>query len=142
VWECNLFCHTEREGHRPRVFENRVLWQIFGSERDEMTEEWRRLHKEEFHGMYCSPNIIRVIKSRRMKSAGHAARMGDRSVVYRGLVERSEVKRPLGIRRRRWEDNIKMGIQKVGWSMDWIDLTQDRDRCRTLVNAVINNLVP
>jgi hypothetical protein len=124
------------------VFENRVLRRIFGPKRDEATEEWRRLHNEELNDLYSSPNIIRVIKSRRMRWAGHVARVGEKRGAYRILVGRPEGRRPLGRPRHRWEDNIKMYIQKVGWGMDWIDLAQDRDRWRALVNAVMNVRAP
>ena len=82
--------------------------------REEVTGEWRRLHNEELNDLYSSPNIVRVIKSRRMRWAGHVARMGERRGVYRVLVWKPEVKRPLGRTRRRWEDNIKMDLQEVG----------------------------
>jgi hypothetical protein len=87
---------------RQRVFENRVLRRIFGPKGDEATWEWRRLHSEELNDVYLSPNIIRVIKSRRMRWAGHVARMGERRGAYRILVERPEGRRPLGKPRRRW----------------------------------------
>jgi hypothetical protein len=93
------------------VFENRVLRRIFGPKRDEVTGEWGRLHDEELNDLYSSPNIIRVIKSRRMRWAGHVARMGEGRGAYRVLVGRPEGRRPLG----RWEDNIKMDLQEVGW---------------------------
>jgi hypothetical protein len=98
-----------------RVFENRVLRRIFGPKRDEATGEWRRLHNEELNGPYPSPNIIRVIKSRRMRRAGHVARMGEKTGAYRILAGRPEGRRPLGRPRCRWEDNIKMDLQEVGW---------------------------
>jgi hypothetical protein len=97
------------------VFENRVLRRIFGSKRDEETGEWRRLHNEELNDLYSSPNIIRVIKSGRMRWAWHVARMTEKRGAYRILVRRPEGRRPLGRPRRRWEDNIKMDIQEVGW---------------------------
>jgi hypothetical protein len=100
------------------VFENRVLRRIFGPKRDEATGEWRRLHNEERNDLYSSPNIIWVIKSRRMRWAGHVARMGEKRGVYRNLVGRPEGRRPLGRPRRRWEDNIKMYLQQVEWGMD------------------------
>jgi hypothetical protein len=81
---------------------------------DEVTEEWRKLHNEELSDLYCSPNIVRVIKERRMRWAGHVARMGERRGVYRVLVGKSEGKRPLGTPRGRWEDNIKIDLQEVG----------------------------
>jgi hypothetical protein len=96
-----------------RVFENRVLRRIFGPKRDEVTGEWRRLHNEELYALYSSLNIIRVMKSRRLRWAGHVARMGERRGAYRALVGKPEGRRPLGRPRRKWEDNIKM----VAWSL-------------------------
>jgi hypothetical protein len=90
------------------VFQNRVLIKIFGPKTDEVTGEWRRLHNEEFYDLYSSQNIIRVIKSRRVRWAGHVARMGHNRVSYRIFVWRPEGKRILGRRRRRWKDNVKM----------------------------------
>ena len=93
------------------------------------TGEWRKLHNEELNYLYCSSNIVRVIKWSRMRWTGHVARMGERRGVYRGLVGIPEGKRPLGRPRHRWEDNIKMELQEIGCvSMDWIELAQDRDR--------------
>jgi hypothetical protein len=92
--------------------------------------------------LYSSPNIIRVIKSRRMRWAGYVARMGEKRGAYRIFVGRPEGRRPLGRPRRTWEDNIKIDLQDVGWGMDWIELAQDRDRWRALVNAVMNLRVP
>jgi hypothetical protein len=97
------------------MFENRVLRRIFGSKRDEVTGEWRRLHNEELNDLNSSPNIIRVIKSRRMRWARHVARMGEERGAYRILVGRPERRRPLGRPRHRWEDNIKMELEGVGW---------------------------
>jgi hypothetical protein len=131
-----------REEQRLRVFENRVLRRIFGPKRDEATVDWRRLHNEELNDLYSSPNIIRVIKSRRLRWTGHVARMGENRGAYRILVGRPEGRRPLGRTRRRWEDNIKMDLQEVGWGMDWIELAQDRDMWRAVVNAVMNLRVP
>ena len=93
-----------------RVFENMVLRRIFGPRRDEITGEWRRLHNEEINDLYCSPNIVRVIKWRRMRWAGHVARMDEERVVYRVLVGKPEGKRSLGRIRRRWMDNIRMDL--------------------------------
>jgi len=121
------------------VFENRVLRSIFGSKRDEVTRELGKLHNEELNDLYSSPNIVRVITSRRMRWAGHVARMGERRGVYRALVGKPEGKRPLGRSRRRWEDNIKMDLQEVGCrGMDWIELALDRNSWRAHVNAVMN----
>jgi hypothetical protein len=124
------------------MFENSVLRRIFGPKRDEATAEWRRLRNEGLNDLYSSPTIIRLIKSRRMRWEGHVARMGEKRGVYRILVGRPEGKRPFGIPRRRWEDNIKMDLQEVGWGTDWIELPQDRDRWRALLNAVVNLSVP
>ena len=116
---------------------------IFGPRRDEVTGKWRRLHNEELNDLYTSPNIVRVIKSRRMRWAGHVASMGLERGVYRVLVGKPEGKRPLGRPRCRWLDNIRMDLQEVGCGyMDWIGLAQDRDRWRTLVSAVMNLGVP
>jgi hypothetical protein len=101
-----------REEHRLRVFENRVLRGIFGPKREE-DGSWRKLHNDELHSLYFSLNIVRVIKSRRMRWAGHAARMGGRGV-YRVLVGRPESNRPLERPRRRWGDNIKMDLRDIG----------------------------
>jgi hypothetical protein len=95
------------------VFENRVLRRIFGPNRDEATGEWRRLYNEELNDLYSSPNIVRVIKSRRMRWAAHVARMGERRGAYRILVRRPEGRRPLGTARRRSEDSSKMDLQEV-----------------------------
>ena len=97
-----------------RVSENRVLRRIFGPKRDGVTGEWRKLHNEELNDLYCSPNIVRVIKSRRMRWAGHVARMEEGRCVHKVLVGKPGGKRPLGRPRRRWEDNIKMDPQEVG----------------------------
>jgi len=104
-----------------------------------VTGEWRKLRNEELNDVYCSPNIVWVIKSRRMRWAEHVAHMGERRGVYRVLVGKSEVKRPLGRPRCRWEDNIKLDLQEVGCGgLDWIEVAQDRVRWRALVNAVMN----
>ena len=125
------------------MFENMVLRRIFGPRRDEVTWEWRRLHNEELNDFYCSPNIVRVIKSKRMRWVGHVARMGEERQVCRVLVGKPGGKRPQRRPRRRWVDNIRMDLQEVGCGyMDWIGLVQDRDRWRTLVNAVMNLRVP
>jgi hypothetical protein len=122
LYGCETWSLTLREKHRLRVFENSVLRRIFGPKRDEVAEEWRRLHKEELYDLYSSANF-RVIKSRRMRWAGHVARMGEERGAYRMLVGRTERRRPLGRPRRRWEDDIKMDLQEVGWRGAWTGLT-------------------
>jgi hypothetical protein len=130
------------EEHRLRDFENRVLRRIFGPEREE-DESWGKLHNDELHSMYSSPNIVRVIKSRKMKWAGHVARMVEGRGVYRVLVRRPEVKRPLGRPKRRWEDNIKMDLREIGIDgANWIRLAQDRVHWWAFVNTVMNLRVP
>jgi hypothetical protein len=114
------------EEHRLRVFENRVLRKIFGPKREE-DGSWRKLHNDELHSLYSSPNIVRVIKSRSLRLAGHVARMGEGRDVYRVLVGRLEGKRPLGRPRRRREDNIKLDFREIGIDgANWIRLAQDR----------------
>ena len=116
---------------------------IFGPRRDAVTGEWRILYNEELNDLYSSPNIVRVIKSRRMRWARHVARMGEERRAYRVLVGKTEGKRPLGRPRCRWVDNIRMDLQEVGCGyVDWIGLAQDRDMWRTLVSAVMNLRVP
>ena len=129
--KCYICIHT--------VYSSKIL----GPMRDEVTGEWRRLHNEELNDLYSSPNIVRVIKSRRMRWAGHVARMGEEMGVYRVLLGKPEGRRPLWRPRRRWVDNIRMDLQEVGCGyMDWIGRAQDRDRWRKLVSAVMNLRVP
>jgi hypothetical protein len=124
------------------MFENRVLRRIFGPKRDEVTGGWIKLHNEELHNLYSSTSIIRMITSRRMRWAGHVARMGERNA-YRIFVDKPEGRKPLERLRRRWVDNIKMDLREIGWDdMDWINLAQNRDQWRGLLNTVMNVLVP
>jgi hypothetical protein len=140
VWYgCETWSLTLREEHRLRVFENRVLRGMFGPTRDEVTGEWRKVHRGELHNLYSSPDIVRQIKSRRMRWAGHVARIGEGRNVYRGLVGKPEGKGPLGRPRRRWEDGIKMDVRETGLGgVEWIHLAQDRDCWRAVLNAVMN----
>ena len=138
LYGCETWSLTLREERRLRFSKNRLLRKIFGPKGDEVTGEWRKLHNEELNDLYCSPNIVRGIKLRGMRWAGHVARMEECRVVYRVLVGELGGKRPFGRPRRRWEDNIKMDLQEVGS----IELAQDRDRWRALVNAVMNLRVP
>jgi hypothetical protein len=125
------------------MYENRVLRAIFGPKRDEVTGDWRKLHNEELHNLYSSPNIIRMINSRKMRWAGHVARIGETRNAYRILVGKPEGKRPVGRPRRRWVDNIEMDLREIEWDgVAWIDMAQYRDRWRALVNTVMKLRVP
>jgi hypothetical protein len=133
---------TSGEGHRLKVFENKVLRKTFGPRREE-DGSWRKLHNYELHNLFSLPTIVRVIKSRRMRWAGHVARMGKGRGVCRILVGRPEGKRPLGRPKRRWEDNIKLDLMDIGIDgANWIRLAQDRARWRASVNTVMNLQFP
>jgi hypothetical protein len=139
LYGCETLSLTLREEHRLRVFENRVLRRIFGLKRDEVIGGWRKLHNEELHGLYSSPSIVRVTKSRRMRWVGHVAHMGEMRNVYSILVGEPEGRRLLGRPRHRWEDNTGMDLGEIGFGVvDWINLAQDRDRWQDLVNTVMN----
>jgi hypothetical protein len=127
-----------REEHRLRVFENRLPRRIFGPKGDEVMGEWRKLHNGELHNLYSSLDIIRQIKSRRMRWAGHVAHMGEGRNVCRVLVGKPKGERQLGKPSHRWEDGVKMDLREIGWAgVEWIHLAQDRDHWRALVNAVM-----
>ncbi|KAJ4444166.1 hypothetical protein ANN_05955 [Periplaneta americana] len=143
LYGCETWTLILREEHRLRVFENRVLRKMFGAKRDEVTGEWRTLHSTELQALYSSSDIIRNIKSRRLRWAGHVARICESRNAYRVLVGRPEGKRSLGRPRRRWEDNIKMDLREVRYDdRDWINLAQDRDQWRAYVRAAMNLRVP
>src|SRR5215469_2278977 len=142
LYGCETWSLTLRKERRLRVFENRVLRRVFGPKRDEVTGECRKLHNEELMDLYSLPNIVRVVKSRRMRWAGHVARMGEGRGVHRVLVGKPEGKRPPGRPRRRWEDNIETDLKEVGEVRDWMELAQNRNGWRTLVNTVMNFRVP
>jgi hypothetical protein len=143
LYGCETWSLTLREEHMLRVFENKVLRRIFGPKMDEVTGGWRKLHNEELPDLYSSPNILRIIKSRRVRWEGHVARMGEKINAYRLLVGKPEGKRTLGRPRLRWVDSIKMDLLEIGWGgVDWIGLAQDRDKWRALVNMVMNLRVP
>jgi hypothetical protein len=114
------------------------LNRIFGPKGEEDGTS-RKLHNDEVHDLYFSPNIVRVIKSRRMRWARHMARMGEGRGVYRVLVGRSEGKRPLGRPRRRWDDNIKLDLREIGINgANWIQLAQERFQLRDFVHTAMN----
>jgi len=139
LYGCETWYLTFEGGKLLRVFENRVLRRIFGPKMDEVKCEWRKLHNEELNDLFTSPNIVQVLKSRRMSWAGNVAHMGERRGICRILVGKPEGKRPVGRPSHRWEDSIKMVLQKVGCGgIDWIELAQSRDRWRALVNVVVN----
>jgi hypothetical protein len=123
LYGCETWCLMLREEYRLRVFENKVLRRIFGPKRDEVTEEWRKLHNEELHNLYSSPDIIRQVRSRRMRWAGHVARMGEERNVCKVLVGKPEGRRPLGRPRRRWEDGIRMDVREIGLGGGGLDST-------------------
>jgi hypothetical protein len=129
LYGCDTRSLTLGEDHGRRIFEDRVLRKIVGPKRNEVTGDWRRLHSEEIYDAYSPPNIIRVIKSRIMRLAGHVARIGDRRGADRVLLRMLDGKRPLGRRRHRWDYNITIDLRKVeSVGLDWIDLAQNRDR--------------
>ena len=132
-----------REEHRLRLFENKVLRKTSEAKRDEITGERRKLHNAQLHAMYSSPNIFRNLISRRLRWAGHVARMEQSTNAYRVSVGKLEGKRPLGRPRRRWEDNIKVDLREVGCDPgNWINLAADKDQWLAYVRAVMNHRVP
>ncbi|KAJ4433767.1 hypothetical protein ANN_16079 [Periplaneta americana] len=135
LYGCETWTLTLKEEHRLRVFENKVLRKIFGAKRDEVTGEWRKLHNTELHALYSSPDIIRNIKSRRLRWAGHVARTGESRNAYRVLVGRPEGKRPLGRPRRRWEDNIKMDLRES-------DAETDQEEEKELAGSLAEKKLP
>jgi hypothetical protein len=142
MYGCETWSFTSGEEHRLRVFENRVLRRIFGPKREE-DGSWRKLHNDEFHNLYSSPNIVWVIKSRRMRWAGDVTCIGEGRGIYRVLVWRPEGKRPPGRPRCRWDDNIKMDLREIGIDgVNLIRLAQDRAQWRAFVSTVMNIRVP
>ncbi|PSN35706.1 hypothetical protein C0J52_10179 [Blattella germanica] len=139
LYGCETWTLTLREEKRLRVFENKVLRKIFGPKRDEETGEWRRLHNTELKDVYGKPDIIRIIKSRRLRWAGHVARMGDERGVRKILEGKPEGKRPVGRPRMKWENNINHDLREVDYTEDdWKTLAQDRDVWRAYVRTAMN----
>jgi hypothetical protein len=136
LYGCETWSLTLREEHRLRVSENRVLRKISGPKREE-DGSWRKLHNDELLSLCSSPNIVRMIKSRRMRRTGHVARMAEVRGVYKVLVGRPEGKRPLGRPRCRWEDNIKIDHREMGTDgANWTRLVQDRIQWRAFMSTV------
>jgi hypothetical protein len=115
LYGCETWSLTVREEHRLRGFENKVLRRIFGPKRDEVTGEWKKLHNEDLHNLYSSPDIIRQVKSRRMRWAGHVARMGEERKVNKVSVGKIKGKKPLGRQRSKWEDGSRMDLWEIGF---------------------------
>jgi hypothetical protein len=138
LYGCETWSLTLREEHRLRVFENRLLRRIYGRKRDELVGGWKKLHNEELHNLYSSPSIIRGIKSRRVRWTGLVARMWDNRNACMILVRKPEGKRPLRRPKRKWVVILKWILDR----MEWIDLADDRDQWRALVNTVMNLRVP
>ena len=117
-----------------------MLRRIFGPKRD-VNGQWRRLHNEELHSLYCSPSTVRIIKSRILRWAGHVARMEEGRSAFKILTGTATGKRPLG--RPSWEDNIRLDLKEISINMrNWVDLAQDRDYWRSLVNVTLNLWIP
>ena len=130
------------EERRLKVFENSIPRRIFEPKTD-ANGEWRRLHDEELHSLYRSPNIVRVIESRRLRWAGHVARMEEGRSAVKILTGKPTGKRTLGRPRRRWEDSIRMDLEEIGINAgNWVDSAQDRNYWRALVNTTFNLRVP
>jgi hypothetical protein len=137
LYGCETWSLTLRDERRLRVFEKRLLRRLFGPKKNEVTGDWKKLHSEEFSDLYSLPNIVRVVKSKRMRWAVHVALIGEGRGVYRVLVGKPDGRRPLGRPRSRWGNKIKMDLQELGGSSgDRLELAQDRDVWRTLVGTV------
>jgi hypothetical protein len=135
--------HLKRISQYAIYITYQLLRRIFGPKRDEVTGGWRKLHNEELHDLYSSPRIIRIIKTKRMRLAGHVARMAEKKNVFRLLVRKPEGNILLGRPRCRLVDNNRTDLLELGWGdVDWICLAQDRDNWRALVNSVLNLRVP
>ena len=142
LYGCETWYLTLRVECRLKIFENRILRRIFGPKRDE-NREWRRLNNEKLHSLYRSVNTVRMIKSRRLRWAGHLDRIEERRSAFKMLTYNPTWKRPLERPRRRWGDNIRMDLEEIGINAgNWVDSTQDGNYWRALVNAALNLRVP
>ena len=142
IYGCETWSPTLREEQRLSVLENKVLRKIFGAKGDKITGEGRKLNNAELHALHSTPNIIRSLKSRLLRWAGHVACMDQSRNAYRVLVGKPDDKRPLGRPRHRWEDNNKMDLREVGCDPgELIDL-ENMDQWRTYVRAIMNLRVP
>jgi hypothetical protein len=142
LYGCEAWSLTLKEERRLRVLENRILRRIFGPKRDEKGL-WRRIHNDELHGLYRSPNIVRVIKSRRLRLTSHVARTEEGRSAFKSLTDTLARKRPLGRPRPRWEDNIRMDLKEIDFNTrNWVDSAQDKAYWRALMNAALNLLAP
>ena len=142
LFGCETWSFTLREESKLRVFVNKALRRIFGPKRDEVTGEWRKLHYIELHSLYKSPDIGKVVKSRRLRWAGHVARMEAERAVYKVWSGIPEGRRPLGRPRRRWEDNVRGDLRNLGLNIkDWQVLAQDWQKWRVLTRTVMNSRV-
>jgi len=126
LYGCKFWSLTQRKERRLRMFENMVLRKIFGPKWEDVTGEWTKLYNDELNNLYSSPNIVRVIISRKKIWEGHVARMGEGTGVYRVLVRKPEGKKPLGKLRRRWDNNVKMDLQEVGCGLNGLDRSGSR----------------
>jgi hypothetical protein len=143
LYGCETWTLTREYENWFRVFENKVLRRIHGPKRDDHTGEWRRLHNEELHSLHAAPDILRVIKSRRLRWAGQVAHMTDDRTVYRVMVGNLQGKRPVGRPRTRWADNVKKDLREVGLSEDdWMDRARDGSAWRGVVGAAMDFRAP
>jgi hypothetical protein len=142
-YRCETWSLTLREEYRLRVFDNRVLRRTYGSKREEVAGGWRRLHSEELHNLFVSPNVITVIKSRRMRWVGHAAQMEEMRNACNSFVRRPEEKGPHARLRHRWDDHVRMDLRVTGREVvDWMHPAQDRDQQQAPVNTVKHLQLP
>ena len=143
LYGCETWALTKTQENRFRVFENKVLRKIFGARKDKVSGEYRKLHNHELEELYKSPSIVRIIKSRRLRWAGHVARMGEERTARRIFAGKPRSKRPLGRPRRRWEDNVLQDLEEIGRNqMSWAEFAKNPVEWRSCVEAAMNFRVP